>query len=135
MVKTPSETWKEHIVQLRKSCQSILKTSSKIRYVGVINQHGRTLTGVMRPDTKPLLKPEHIKNEFFLISNVLDMRSQLVKSLGALDHVILHHAKVNIILIQKDKYVYYTTVDTNASTKTSSQKNLSEIISKIKKAI
>ena len=49
MAKTPEQKWKENIIQYRKKCQRILKISKSIRYVGVINQYGRTLTGIIRP--------------------------------------------------------------------------------------
>ena len=58
MAKTPDEMWKSKIIQYRKKCQSILELSSNIRYVGVVNAYGRTLTGLVRPNVKPLLKSE-----------------------------------------------------------------------------
>ena len=51
--------------------------SNSIRYAGVINVYGRTLTGIVRPNQKPLLKSEQIKNEFFIISNLISLRKIL----------------------------------------------------------
>lgn len=125
---TPSARWQANIVRLRKSCQKVSRISRKIRYVGVINQYGRTLTGILRPDTKPLLSPEHTKNEFFLISSMLNMRRESVRSIGRLDHITLQHEKVYIVLLQKSNHIYYISVDVDV-------KNISGLILKIKKAV
>ena len=69
MAKTPEQKWTESIQGYRKKCQQVLNLSKSIRYVGVINKYGRTLTGIIRPGIKPLLKSEDAKNEFFIISN------------------------------------------------------------------
>lgn len=128
MIKTPADKWKLNVIKLRKSCQGILKTSSNIRYVGVINQYGRTISGVIRTGTKPLLSSEHTKNEFFLISNLINMRNDLVKPLGTLDHIMIQHTKVYVVLIQKNNFVYYISFDSNV-------KNIEKLVLKIKKII
>jgi len=128
MVKTPSDKWQANVVRLRKSCQNVAKLSKKIRYVGVINKYGRTLTGILRPDTKPLLGSEHTKNEFFLISSLLNMRNESVRPIGKLDHITMQHEKVYIVLLQKNNYVYYISIDVDV-------KNVSKLILKIKKAV
>ena len=66
MVKTPQQKWKEAIVSYRKKCQKILAISKSIRYAGIINEYGRTLTGLVRPNTIPLWSAEQVKNEFFI---------------------------------------------------------------------
>jgi len=50
MAKTSEQKWKETIIGYRKKCQKILNVSKNIRYVGVINEYGRTLTGIIRPE-------------------------------------------------------------------------------------
>ncbi len=67
MVKTPAEKWKDTIIGYRKTCQKIIQVSKSVRYAGIINAYGRTLTGIVRSDVKPLLKSEQIKNEFFFL--------------------------------------------------------------------
>lgn len=128
MVKTPAEKWKEQIAKLRSNCQKIMKCSNNIRYVGVINEYGRTLTGLIRPGVQPLLKSEQVKNEFFIISTLITLRNATTKSIGQLDHLILKHKKVFIVAFQKNKLTYYVSVD-------SKEKNLSRIISNIMKII
>ena len=70
MVKTPSDKWKKNILKYKKQCQTILEVSNNIRYAGVINNYGRTLTGVIKPNLKPLLNSEDVKHEFFITLTV-----------------------------------------------------------------
>ena len=101
MVKTPAEKWKETIINYRKKCQKIIQVSKSVRYAGVINVYGRTLTGIVRSDVKPLLKSEQIKNEFFILATLMNLRKDATNSVGKLDYVLLEHQKISIILFSK----------------------------------
>ena len=128
MVKTPSEKWKKSILKYKKQCQSIIEISNNIRYVGVINNYGRTLTGIIQPNLKPLLKSEEVKHEFFIISTLFSLRKESANSLGKLNHIILKHSKVNVIVFQKSNVTFYISIN-------SKEKSLDKIISLIKKII
>ena len=128
MVKTPAEKWKDAIVNYRKKCQKIIEASPSIRYAGIINAYGRTLTGIVRPDVKPLLKSEQVKNEFFILSTLMNLRKETSNSVGKLNYVLLDHQKVSIVIFQKNNLTYYVSLD-------GKEKNISSIISKIKKLI
>ena len=128
MVKTASDKWKNTILKYKKQCQTILQISSNIRYAGVINNYGRTLTGVIKPNLKPLLKSEEVKHEFFIISTLFSLRKDNGHSLGKLDHIVLKHSKVNIIVFQKNDITFYVSIN-------SKEKSLDKIISSIKKTI
>jgi hypothetical protein len=128
MVKTPADKWQNTILKYKKQCQTILEISNNIRYVGVINNYGRTLTGVIRPNLKPLLKSEEVKHEFFIISTLFSLRKNTTNSLGKLDHIILKHSKVNIVIFQKNNVTFYVSVN-------SKEKSLDKIIALIKKTI
>lgn len=128
MVKTPAEIWKDKIIQYRKKCQSILQLSDKIRYAGVINTYGRTLTGIVRPNVKPMLKSEQVKNEFFIISTLITLRKDTISAIGKLDYVLLQHQKVSIVIFQKDDMSYYISIDR-------AEKNIDKIIASIKKTL
>ncbi len=128
MIKTPSDKWKKSILKYKKQCQSIIQISNNIRYVGVINNYGRTLTGVIKPNLKPLLKSEEVKQEFFIISTLFSLRKNGVNSLGKLDYIILKHSKVNVIVFQKSDITFYVSIN-------SKEKSLDKIISLIKKTI
>ena len=128
MTKTPADKWKESLSNYRKQCQEILKISSRVRYVGVINIYGRTLTGMVRSDVKPMLKSEQVKNEFFIISTLMSLRKNTSSSVGKLDHVILKHQKVTIVIFQKKDVSYYISIERKET-------DLEKIISLIKKTI
>ena len=128
MIKSPSDKWKKSILKYKKQCQSIIQISNNIRYVGVINNYGRTLTGVIKPNLKPLLKSEEVKQEFFIISTLFSLRKNGVNSLGKLDYIILKHSKVNVIVFQKKDITFYVSIN-------SKEKSLDKIISSIKKTI
>ena len=128
MVKTPQDKWNSTILKLKKQCQSIMMTSNNIRYAGVINEYGRTLTGMVKPGIKPLLKSEQVKNEFFIMSTLITLRQNAASAVGKLEYVVLRHEKVSIILIQKNKITFYVSVD-------NSEKTPDKLISKIKKII
>ncbi len=127
MVKTPAEKWKDTIIKYRKQCQNILKLSNSIRYAGVINVYGRTLTGIVRPNLKPLLKSEQVKNEFFVISTLMSLRKN-TSTVGKLEYMILQHQKITIVVLQKNDITYYVSINRK-------EKGLEKIISSIKKTI
>jgi len=128
MNKTPSEKWKDSIIRYRKKCQSILQISNNVRYVGIVNAYGRTLTGIINADVKPLMKSETIKNELFVISVLMTLRKESTSVVGKLDYVLLHHQKISILLFQKNNVTYYITIDKK-------EKKIDKIIESIGKII
>jgi hypothetical protein len=128
MVKTPQQKWKEAIVSYRKKCQKILAISKSIRYAGIINEYGRTLTGLVRPNTIPLWSAEQVKNEFFIISTLMTLRKSYAQNVGALDFLLLSHPKVTILAFQRKNITYYISIDVKT-------KNIESLVSKIKKIL
>lgn len=128
MEKTPQEKWKDSIIAYRKKCQKILNLSKSIRYAGIINEYGRTLTGMVRPNTIPLWTAEQVKNEFFIISTLMTLRKSYAKKVGILDFMHLSHPKVTILAFQRNNITYYVSVDVKT-------KNIKTLISKIKKIL
>jgi len=82
----------------------------------------------MRTGLKPLLKSEQVKNEFFVISTLMSLRKNSESAVGKLDHVLLEHQKVTILLINKGDVTFYVSIDRK-------NKSINELISKIKKTI
>lgn len=125
MNKTPEQKWKDSIIQYRKDCQKILGISKSVRYAGVINEFGRTLTGIIQPGLKPLLNPENAKNEFFIISNLITLRHSQAKAFGNLDSVTIRHKNAIVVCVPNKNVVYYISINPSA-------KSLDEIIRKVK---
>ena len=128
MVKTPADKWKDTVIKYRKQCQKILQVSKSVRYAGIVNSYGRTLTGIIQPNLKPLLQSEDFKNELFVISTLVSLRKNSVSSIGKLEHVILQHQKITILILQKNNVTYYVSINRK-------EKDLENIVSLIKKAI
>jgi len=128
MVKTPAQKWSATITKYKSQCRKIMSVSKSIRYAGVINEFGRTLTGAVRPGVKPLLNSEQVKNEFFIISTLMTLRKGPSNAVGRLDYVVLKHQKVSIIAFQKNKITYYVSIN-------GTEKKLDKIIPAIKKLI
>ena len=104
MVKTPADKWKETIIKYRKQCQKILEISNNIRYAGIVNAYGRTLTGMIKPKLKPLLQSEDFKNELFVISTLISLRKDSVGTIGKLEHVVLEHQKITIVIFVRNRF-------------------------------
>jgi hypothetical protein len=130
MQKTPNQQWEEEISQYRKKCQKILTISISIRYVGLINPYGRTLTGVVRPGTNILLKADAARNEFFLVSTLFNMRNKISSSIGNMDYAIFKHGKITLIVFQSKEGVYYISVSRHMT-----PNSVAKLIIKIKKVI
>ena len=128
MKKTPADKWQDAVISYKKQCQNILKLSNHVRYAGVINAYGRTLTGIIKPNVKPLLKSEEIKNEFFIVSTLISLRQSSESDLGKLDYVLLKHSKTNIIILHKNNVTFYVSINPK-------EKNSEQLVSKIKKII
>ena len=128
MQKTPTDKWQNTIINYKKQCQNILKLSNNIRYAGVINAYGRTLTGVIKPNLKPLLKSEEVKNEFFIVSTLISLRQASDNSVGKLDYILLKHSKVHIVILHKKEITFYISINPK-------EKNFEQLVSKIKKTI
>jgi hypothetical protein len=128
LAKTPEQKWKEAVLAYRKSCQKILTVSKSIRYVGVINEYGRTLAGMIQPGLKPLLKSEDVKNEFFIISNLITLRNSQSKAFGALNYATLRHKNAILVCIPHDKVIYYVSMNPSV-------KSLDQLIGKIKTSL
>ena len=116
------------ITRYRDMCKSIMNASNSIRYVGVMNMYGRTLTGIIKPELKPLLKPDRAKDEFFLVSTFSALRKNTTGGIGALNHAVFHHKKVTILAIPQKEVTFYVTVNKN-------EKELEKIVSLIKQQI
>ena len=77
---------------------------------------------------KPLLKSEQVKNEFFIISTLMSLRKNTASTVGKLEHLVLQHQKITIVILQKNDITYYVSINRKA-------KDLDKIISSIKKII
>lgn len=95
-------------------CIAFLNISEKIRYVGIINRFGRTLSGKLRKNVKPLLSPEQAMNERFIEAMRQQLRNSFESSIGKTIFSITKNELVTLILVPSktsDDVLYYVTID------------------------
>ena len=99
-------------------CVAFLNISEKIRYVGIINRFGRTLSGKLRKNVKPLLSPEKARDERFIESMRQQLRNSFESSIGKTVFSITKNEFVTLVLVPSktnDGVLYYVTVDKGVS--------------------
>ena len=74
MQKSNTDKWNTKMTKYKDKCKKISSTSKSIRYVGIINSHGRTLAGKINSGTKPLFSPNQVRDEFFAIATSVKLR-------------------------------------------------------------
>lgn len=101
----------------KEKCQALLNLSSKIRYVGIINDFGRTLAGQLRRGTVPLFKVEEARNEFFIEATRNRLRRHFEYSIGKMEFGITVNEKVIILVVPSAtaSHLYYFTFDKDAT--------------------
>jgi hypothetical protein len=116
----------------QKIIQSILKISEKIRYAGIINKFGRTITGKLQNGIIPILTPEQARDERYIESARQHLRRSLEVSIGKSIFTIEKNENVTFILIpdsSKD-ILYYITIE-----KDTTLSEINEIINSVIKTI
>lgn len=97
---------------------AFLNISEKIRYVGIINRFGRTLSGKLRKNVKPLLSPEQARDEHFIESMRQQLRISFESSIGKTIFSITKNELVTLLLVPSktsDDVIYYVTIDKDVS--------------------
>ena len=122
------KAWTKSIVVHRKKCEMILSFSKNIRYAGVFNEYGRTISGKIRPGVKPLFSSNAVREEFFAIASIMKLRRKSARDLGKVEFIQITHKKINILLFYKNYMTYYITIN-------SKRKPTAKLINKIKKII
>ena len=113
MEKMSIQKWKKSQETLKKKSKQIKSLSNSIRYVGIINEYGKTLTGILKSGISPLFTRNQVRDEFFAISSFMKLRTKTVTSIGKLNYILLNHQKVNSLIFQSEKITYYITFSKN----------------------
>jgi hypothetical protein len=112
----------------QEKCISILKISEKIRYVGIINRFGRTVTGKLKNGIRPLLTPEQARDERYIESTRQQLRKALNTTIGKSIFTIEKNENVTFLLIPEETQdlFYYITIE-----KDTTLAEINEIINRI----
>jgi hypothetical protein len=104
---------KDEMAINKEKCISFLSISEKIRYVGIINKFGRTITGKLKSGIRPLLTPEQARDERYIESTRQQLRKALDVSIGKSIFTIEKNENVTFLLIpdKTNDNFYYMTLD------------------------
>jgi hypothetical protein len=119
---------REGISSEQEKCISFLKVSEKIRYVGIINKFGRTITGKLKNGIRPILTPEQARDERYIEAARRQLRKALETSIGKSIFTIEKNENVTFLLIPNttQDIFYYITIERDTTLT-----EINEIITKI----
>ena len=126
-----SQSWAKIVTQNRKKCEKILSISKDIRYAGVFNEYGRTISGKIKPGIKPIFSPDSVRHEFFAIASMMRLREKTSKSLGDVEVISIIHKKINILLFYKNGITYYITINKKSRSITTLKNKIKKIITQV----
>jgi hypothetical protein len=104
----------EQLQKNRKLCRQFLELSPKIRYVGLMNNFGRTISGQLRKDVVPLFSPDEARDENFLEATRNQLRKKFEEAIGKTRFTITENEKVKIVTIPITKGFFYITLEKDA---------------------
>ena len=110
--KDHNQLTREESLKNKENCHNLLLLSQRIRYVGLINNFGKTIAGQLRPGLLPLLSVEQAINEHFIDATRNQLRKAFDSTLGATLYTLTVNIKV-ITLTFPSRFggSYYITVD------------------------
>lgn len=101
----------EKLQKNRKLCRQFLGLSPKIRYVGLMNNFGRTISGQLRKGVIPLFSPGEARDENFLEATRNQLRKKFEKAIGKTIFTITENEKVKIVTIPMTRGFFYITLE------------------------
>ncbi|MGB8153823.1 MAG: hypothetical protein WCF97_07895 [Nitrososphaeraceae archaeon] len=120
------DTSKDAIQNNKEKCGKILSLSKRIRYVGMINDFGRTIAGKLRVGMVPLLNTEQAINDHFIEATRNNLRKAFYSVIGNAIYTLTEHEKVIVLTVPIDWGFYYITLD-----KETGHVEIKEIIDKV----
>ncbi len=118
-------------IRNKEKCHNLLLLSQKIRYVGMINNFGKTIAGQLRPGLIPLLNVEQAINEHFIEATRNQLRKAFNSTLGPTSYTLTVNEKVITLTfpLQSGGY-YYVTLDNDIG-----KEDLAELIDSLTQKI
>ena len=101
----------EQLQKNKKLCRQFLELSPKIRYVGLMNNFGRTLSGQLRKGVVPLFSPDEARDENFLEATRNQLRKRFEDAIGKTRFTITENEKVKIVTIPITRGFFYITLE------------------------
>lgn len=129
--KEQNQVAREESIRNKEKCHNLLLLSQKIRYVGMINNFGKTIAGQLRPGLVPLLNVEQAINEHFIEATRNQLRKAFDSTLGPTTYTLTVNEKVITLTfpLQLGGY-YYVTLDNDIG-----KEDLAELIDSLTQKI
>jgi len=103
---------REESMRKKEKCRNLLLLSQRIRYVGIINNFGRTVAGQLRAGLVPLLNVEQAINEHFIEATRNQLRKAFDAALGTTLYTLTVNEKVITLTFPfQSGGFYYITID------------------------
>ena len=102
---------KETIQKNKEICKKIQSLSPRIRYVGMINDFGRTITGHLRKGVVPLFDTDQAINDHFIEATRIKLRKALSPAVGNPIYSLTEHEKVIMLTVPTSWGIYNVTLD------------------------
>jgi hypothetical protein len=110
--KDHNQLTRQESLKNKENCHNLLLLSQRIRYVGLINNFGKTIAGQLRPGLLPLLSVEQAINEHFIDATRNQLRKAFDSTLGATLYTLTVNIKViTLTFPSQSGGSYYITVD------------------------
>jgi hypothetical protein len=102
---------KETIQKNKEICKKIQSLSPRIRYVGMINDFGRTIAGHLRKGVVPLFDTDQAINDHFIEATRIKLRKALSPAVGNPIYTLTKHEKVIMLTVPTSWGIYNITLD------------------------
>jgi hypothetical protein len=107
---------REESMRKKEKCRNLLLLSQRIRYVGIINNFGKTVAGQLRAGLVPLLNVEQAINEHFVEATRNQLRKAFDAALGTTLYTLTVNEKVITLTVPfQSGGFYYITIDNEIS--------------------
>lgn len=129
--KEQNQVTRDDSTRNKEKCHILLLLSQKVRYVGMINNFGKTIAGQLRPGLVPLLNVEQAINEHFIEATRNQLRKAFDSTLGPTLYTLTVNEKVITLTfpLQSGGY-YYVTLDNDIG-----KEDLAELIDSLTQKI
>ena len=111
MEKNSNALSKENNQKNKEKCKKIQSISPRIRYVGMINDFGRTIAGQLRSGVVPLFNRDQAVNDHFIEAMRTNLRKALYPAVGNVNYSYTEHEKVKMLTIPTQWGHYSITLD------------------------
>ena len=98
-------------LHLKDTCKKILNLDAKIRFVGMINERGRLITGAVKENIEFLVDKNDREMLFMEVSLRTRMRQEFDHCLGLVDFCVTHRGNIIIMTLPIGNETLYVSAE------------------------